>query len=110
MTYNDYALLDDGNRYELVSGKLELMSPAPSVTHQIISFEMQKTIGKSCEADYLILYAPIDVILSDMEVRQPDLVLIDRKHLDIVSNRGIEGAPDIVIEILSTSTLKRDKI
>ncbi|GGK06278.1 hypothetical protein GCM10007063_30970 [Lentibacillus kapialis] len=110
LTYNDYASIDDGNRYELVGGQLELMSPAPSVTHQMISFEMQKDITKSCESDYVILYAPIDVILANDEVRQPDLILIRRDRMDIISNRGIVGSPDLVVEILSPSTLKRDKI
>ena len=53
--YDDYASLNDDNRYELADGKLELMSPAPSVTHQIISFEMQKLIAGSCGSDYIIL-------------------------------------------------------
>lgn len=110
LTYEDYAAINDDNRYELVEGQLELISPAPSVTHQMISFEMQKVINKSCELDYIILYAPVDVVLSPSEVRQPDLVLIDRNRLNILSNRGVEGAPDLVVEILSPSTLKRDKI
>ncbi|MGY0693281.1 Uma2 family endonuclease [Virgibacillus sp. FSP13] len=111
LTYDDYAAVDDGNRYELVKGQLELMSPAPTVTHQLVSFEMQKTIAQSCETDYIILNAPVDVILSQTdEVRQPDLVLIHRNRVNILSNRGVEGAPDLVVEILSPSSLKRDKI
>ncbi|WP_010531735.1 Uma2 family endonuclease [Lentibacillus jeotgali] len=110
LTYDDYASIDDGNRYELVDGQLELMSPAPSVTHQLISAQMQKRITESCESDYIILDAPIDVILADNEVRQPDLVLIHRKRLNILRNRGVIGPPDLVVEILSPSTLKRDKI
>lgn len=110
LTYDDYASLDDGNLYELVEGKLELMSPAPTVTHQMVSFEMQKNIARGCESDYIILYAPVDVILSANEVRQPDLVLVHRKRMDILSKRGVEGAPDLVVEIISPSTLKRDKI
>lgn len=110
LTYRDYASLDDGNRYELAGGQLELMSPAPTVTHQMISFEMQRKMASSCEEDYIILYSPIDLILADNEVRQPDLVLVDRKRMHIIKNRGIEGPPDLVVEILSPSTLKRDKI
>ncbi|WP_458413231.1 Uma2 family endonuclease [Schinkia sp. CFF1] len=110
LTYDDYANIDDGNRYELAAGKLELMSPAPSVTHQMISFEIQKKFAQTCEVDYIILNAPVDVILSPNEVRQPDIVLVHRKRLDIISKRGVKGAPDLVIEILSPSTLKRDKI
>lgn len=110
LTYDDYLALDDGNRYELANGILELMSPTPSVIHQLISFEMQKIIARNCETDYIILYAPVDVILSATEVRQPDIVLVHRKRFNIISKRGIEGAPDLVVEILSPSSLKRDKI
>lgn len=110
LTYDDYAALDDGNRYELVDGQLELMTPAPTVTHQMVSYEMQKMIARNCEESYLILHAPVDVILSKHEVRQPDIVVIARKWLEIVTKRGVEGAPNLVIEILSPSTLKRDKI
>lgn len=110
LTYNDYAALDDLNRYELASGQLEMMSPSPTVTHQMVSFEIQKHFIYNCESDYFILNAPIDVILSPTEVRQPDIVVVNRKRIDILRNRGIEGAPDLVVEILSPSSLKRDKI
>lgn len=110
LSYEDYAAINDGNRYELVSGQLELMSPAPSVTHQLMSIELIKRISQSCEAEYFILSAPVDVILSSSEVRQPDIILVSRKRINIISNRGVEGAPDLVVEILSPSSLKRDKI
>ncbi|EKN64633.1 Uma2 family endonuclease [Schinkia azotoformans] len=110
LTYDDYATINDGNRYELAGGKLELMSPAPSVTHQLLSIEMIKKFTQSCESDYIILDAPIDVILASTEVRQPDLVLVHRNRINILSKRGVEGPPDLVVEILSPSTRKRDKI
>lgn len=110
LTYGDYASIDDGNRYELAGGQLEMMSPAPSVNHQLVSFELQKNITRGCESEYIILPAPIDVILSSVEVRQPDVVLVHRERIDIIKRRGIEGAPDLVVEILSPSSLKRDKI
>jgi len=110
LTYDDYAAINDGNRYELVQGQLELMSPGPSSIHQMIHFEIQKNLTKNCEEEYFILYAPIDVILSEEEVRQPDVVLIHRGRKGIIKKRGITGAPDLVVEILSPSTLKRDKI
>jgi Uma2 family endonuclease len=110
LTYEDYAGLDDGQRYELVDGRLELMSPGPNSIHQLVSFEIQKRISRTCEKDAIILNAPIDVILSPREVRQPDLVILLRTHLHILTKRGIEGAPDLVVEILSPSTAKRDKL
>jgi Uma2 family endonuclease len=110
LTYDDYAAIDDGNRYELVNGQLQLMSPAPTVAHQLVVSELHRLISESCQSDYIILFAPIDVILSPHEVRQPDIVLVHRKRMNILKKRGVEGAPDLVAEILSPSTLKRDKI
>ncbi|WP_188454042.1 Uma2 family endonuclease [Virgibacillus oceani] len=110
LTYEDYASINDGNYYELAGGQLELMSPVPSTVHQLISFEMQTHFAHSCKSNYIILGAPIDVILSSSEVRQPDLILVHRNRINILSKRGIEGAPDLVVEILSLSSLKRDKI
>lgn len=110
LTYDDYANLDDGNRYELVDGRLELMSPGPSVTHQMVSAKLQYLLTESCSDEYFVLNAPIDLILSETEVRQPDLVLIHRSRLDILAKRGIVGIPDLVVEVLSPSTIKRDKL
>jgi len=110
LTYDDYASLDDQNRYELADGKLELMSPSPSLTHQWVSKNLYKKIDFSCQSDYIIFYAPIDVILSPTDVRQPDIALVSQKRMDILTNRGIKGAPDLVIEIISPASLKRDKI
>lgn len=109
-TYDEYAALNDGNRYELANGVLELMSPGPSVPHQIISFELSKKFAATCDSDYLILCAPVDLILSAIEVRQPDLMMIHRSRLSIVSRRGVEGPPDLVVEIVSPSTLRRDRL
>lgn len=110
LTYDDYASLDDENRYELAGGKLELMSPSPSTIHQMVSSELYEEVANSCKSDYFIFYAPIDVILSEADVRQPDIALVDRERMNTLTNRGIEGAPDLVVEIISPSSLKRDKI
>jgi Uma2 family endonuclease len=111
LTYDDYASLpDDGSRYELVDGVLEMMSPCASAKHQMISFQIQSKIAQSCDEDYFILNAPLDVILSPTEVRQPDLVMIHHSRINIIKKRGIEGAPDLVVEILSPSSIRRDKV
>jgi Uma2 family endonuclease len=111
LTYEDYARLpDDGNRYELVDGVLEMMSPSASTKHQMVSAQIQHRLVQSCENEYYILDAPLDVILSPKEVRQPDLIMIHRSRVDLIKMRGIEGAPDLVVEILSPSSIKRDKI
>jgi Uma2 family endonuclease len=75
----------------------------------VISIAFLHSIMQTCGQDYIILTAPLDVILSQTEVRQPDLIIIHRDRKSIITKRGIEGIPDIVVEILSPSTRKRDK-
>ena len=110
LTYEDYASLPEGEpRYELIGGKLELMSPAPSSEHQLISSNFFALMNECCRGDYITLYAPIDLILANGEVRQPDIAMIHRGRSGLVTHRGIEGAPDLIVEILSPSTALNDK-
>jgi len=95
VTYEMYANMeDDGNRYEISDGVLELLSPTPSTIHQMIRTDQ----------------APLDFILSDTEVRQPDLLMIHHSRKSIIGKWGIFGAPNLVVEITSEHTLKRDKV
>lgn len=111
VTYEIYAAMpDDGNRYEVVDGKLELMSPGPSFPHQSISGELEYILKNSCRSEYIICDAPLDLILSEHDVRQPDIMMIHRSRLSIITKRGVEGAPDLVVEILSPGLRKRDKV
>ncbi|MCU6711377.1 Uma2 family endonuclease [Paenibacillus sp. J5C_2022] len=110
-TYDEYAQMpDDGNRYEIASGVLELMSPAPTPKHQVISNQMQTILTNSCQMEYIVFASPIDLILSATEVRQPDLLMVHRNRMEIITRRGIEGIPDLVGEILSPHSAKRDKV
>jgi Uma2 family endonuclease len=110
MTYNDYANLpDDGMRYELADGVLEAMSPSPTAKHQLISQQVEHKLMGTCFSNYVIFLAPMDVILSDKEVRQPDIIMLHRDRLSLVTKRGIEGPPDLVVEVLSAHSIKRDK-
>jgi Uma2 family endonuclease len=109
-TYDDYAKLpDDGSRYELADGVLELMTPAPTPKHQVISTQLLTILMNSCQTLYIVFASPIDLILSSTEVRQPDIVMVHRSKIDIITLRGIEGIPDLVAEILSPQSVKRDK-
>ncbi|WP_127583640.1 Uma2 family endonuclease [Paenibacillus koleovorans] len=111
VSYETYAAMpDDGNRYEVVDGKLELMSPGPVFAHQSVSGELEFLLKNSCRSDYVICDAPLDLILSDTDIRQPDLMMIHRSRLSILTRRGVEGAPDLVVEILSPGSRKRDKV
>ncbi len=111
VTYDMYANMeDDGRRYEISNGMLELMSPAPTPTHQSVVNELQYKFNVSCRNDYIIYSSPIDVILSATEVRQPDLIMIHRSRVEIIGSKGINGAPDLVIEITSKHSRRRDKV
>jgi Uma2 family endonuclease len=111
-TYEEYRRLPDDERYELVAGELQ-STPAPSGHHQSIqalllihlgSFVLEHHMGK-------LLGGPTDVILSDETVLHPDLLFIARERRSIYDReRGVVGAPDLVIEILSPSTLERDLV
>lgn len=110
VTYETYAKMpDDGKRYEVIDGVLELMSPGPTAAHQSISLELSYELRQSCHSDYLIFFAPLDVILNETNVVQPDVLMIHRSRRHIVTSRGVEGAPDLVAEILSPGSRKRDR-
>lgn len=114
-TYADYLTWPDNERWELINGLPYNMTPAPSIEHQRISRELVLQFAgylasKTCE----VFYSPFDVRLplaqekdEDIEtVVQPDLAIIcDRSKLD---NRGCKGAPDLIIEIISPATAKKD--
>jgi Uma2 family endonuclease len=111
VTYDIYANMpDDGNRYEVADGQLELMSPGPNTIHQMLISELQRKIIDDCSNEYIILFAPLDVILSDIEVRQPDIIMIHRSRMSIIKRRGIEGSPDLVVEVCSDHSRRRDKV
>jgi len=111
LTYKDYeALPADGRRYELHEGELSV-TPAPSPRHQRISGNLNEILRQHVKARGLgeVFYAPIDCILSETTVVQPDLVYLDTTRLSIVSDRGIEGPPTLVVEILSPTTTLIDR-
>ena len=112
LTYEDYVdLPDDGRRYEILDGELEV-SPAPAPKHQAVSGNLVWVLhGHVRERGLGSLYfAPIDVILADTSIVQPDIVFIAAGRESIVSGRGIEGAPDLAVEILSPWSVRRDRV
>ena len=116
LTYLDYqALPDDGRRYEIHDGELSV-TPAPSLDHQIISSRLYLHLAKWFEGHPggLLLYAPLDVILSDRpeetSIVQPDILYIAPDRMPRASQRGIEGGPTLAVEILSPSTRQIDRV
>jgi len=111
LTYPDYAAINDGKRYELVEGELHEMAPSPGTPHQGSSFSLSGFFFAYIEKTGRgrAFAAPIDVILSGDTVLQPDFIYLSEEQLSLISQRGIEGAPSLVIEILSPSTAARDR-
>ncbi|MDW8289064.1 MAG: Uma2 family endonuclease, partial [Flammeovirgaceae bacterium] len=96
-------------RIELINNRL-FMPPAPSPEHQIISKKTFKELDGFVENKQLgqTFYAPIDVILDEYTVVQPDILFISNARLKHLTKRGFEGVPDLVVEIISPSTFYRD--
>ena len=115
--YGDYLTWSDDDQYELIDGEAFMMSPAPDLAHQDVAGEIyfqirQALQGKPCRA----FIAPVDVRLPKHDeaddqidtVVQPDLfVVCNSNKLD---KRGVRGAPDWIVEVLSPSTASRDQI
>jgi Uma2 family endonuclease len=111
LTYDDYAALpNDGRRYELHEGELSV-TPAPGSRHQRISGNLNEILRAHVKDARLgeVFYAPLDCILDQTTVVQPDLVYLESGRAHLVSERGIEGAPTLVVEILSPSTTRIDR-
>ncbi len=111
LTYKEYeALPADGRRYELHEGELSV-TPAPSPRHQRSVGALYLILTQHVNSRGLgeVFLSPIDCILSDISIVQPDLVYLDTGRGSLVSNRGIEGPPTLVVEILSPSTTGIDR-
>lgn len=114
-SYQDLLDMDDENRYEIIDGELYLMS-SPSVIHQMLVGEIYFQIrsylqGKKCK----VFVSPLDVRFSKekdfkkiWDVVEPDIMVVCDQ--DKIDEKGIAGAPDVLIEVLSPSTRRRDKL
>lgn len=108
--YGDYCLLPEDKRYDLIDGEL-YMAPAPSIRHQAVLRNLELLIWTFVKENNLgqVFFAPVDVILSEQDVLQPDLLFVAQERREIISERGCEGPPDLVVEILSPATEQRDR-
>ncbi len=109
-TYQDYLLLPEDKRYEIIDGDL-FMTPAPSTSHQRISqnleFFLERYVREHGAGQ--ILHAPCDVVLSETDVVQPDILFVARDRLGIIEEKYVSAAPNLVIEILSQDSAMRDR-
>jgi Uma2 family endonuclease len=111
-TYEDLLHFpDDGKRREIIDGEL-YVTPSPNTKHQAASMNLsgmlwtylrERPIGR-------VFAAPFDTIFSEFDVVEPDLLYISREHLNVLTEKHVRGAPDLVVEILSPGTRKTDEI
>ncbi|MBI3763027.1 MAG: Uma2 family endonuclease, partial [Chloroflexi bacterium] len=111
-TYDDWARLpEDGTRYEVIDGVLYL-TPPPAIPHQFSSNRLSTAMTNHADAKKLgnILTAPVGVRLPDQPVPlQPDIAFVSTARKSIIGKQYVEGAPDLVVEILSPSNWPFDR-
>jgi Uma2 family endonuclease len=112
LTYDDFVLFpDDGKRHELIDGE-HYVTPSPGRKHQAIVWNLAGIIAPYLEANPIgrAFTAPFDVIFSEFDVVEPDLLFISSARQDeVLTTKHVRGAPDLVVEIGSPSTRKRDE-
>jgi Uma2 family endonuclease len=110
LTYDDYVLIpDDGQRHEIIDGE-HYVSAAPFIRHQRL---VRKLIQRLSPVDEQglgeVFPAPCDLVFSRYDIVQPDLLFISRERLQILTEKNVQGVPDLVIEILSEGTRRLDE-
>ena len=112
LTYDDFVLFpEDGKRHELIDGE-HFVTPSPSRKHQAIVWNLATMIGPYLESHPVgrAFVAPFDVIFSEFDVVEPDLLFISSaRQAEILTTKHVRGAPNLVVEIASPSTRGRDE-
>ena len=111
LTYEDYVCFpDDGKRHELINGE-HYVTPTPFTQHQRISGNLSAAIHHHSQQTKQgrVFAAPTDVVFTETDVVQPDLLYIAKEQEHLITRENIQGAPDLIVEILSNSTRRRDE-
>ncbi len=109
-TVDDYMATPEGTRYELLDGEL-IMAAAPSDKHQAVVGEFYLILQPFVRSNRMgiVRLAPYDVVLSDHDVAQPDILFVSNERLDIRTAANLQGAPDLAVEVSSPSTARYDR-
>jgi Uma2 family endonuclease len=111
LTFEQFRQLpSDGKQYELLHGEVHL-TPVPTTRHQFVLRNLTGSLLQCLAKNPLgeLAFAPLDVSLGDDTALQPDLIFVSNAHAKIIHEFFIEGAPDLVVEILSVSTAAHDR-
>jgi Uma2 family endonuclease len=111
LTYDDFVLFpEDGLRHEILDGE-HYVSASPYLRHQAVLGELYAALHGFLKAHRRgrVFVAPADVLLSRHDIVEPDLVFVSNERLDILTEKNIQGAPDLLVEVLSSSTRHIDQ-
>ena len=111
LTYNDFlSFPDDGQRHELIDAE-HFVTPSSATVHQRLVGALHLALGNVLKATRLgeVFVAPFDVVLSDHDVVEPDLLVVLADQAGILTDQNVRGAPAIVVEIVSPGTRRRDE-
>jgi len=112
LTYDDFLLFpDDGKRHELIDGE-HYVTPSPNTKHQIVLGALHLLVASWLEQHPIgqVFLAPFDVVFTRFDVVEPDLIYMsDERAAEILTAKNVQGVPDLVVEIGSPSTRKRDE-
>jgi Uma2 family endonuclease len=112
LTYDDFLLFpDDGKRHELIDGE-HYVTPSPNTAHQRIVGRLHLALGRYLETHPVgeLFLAPFDVVFSQFDVVEPDLLYITAERRDsVLTTQHVRGTPDLVIEVGSPGTRRRDE-
>ncbi len=108
-TYHDYVQLPEDKRYEILEGELCVV-PSPNIKHQRVSGNLEMALRQYARGTKSgeVLDAPCDVILSEENVVQPDILYVRKERAGIVGEANIQGPPDLAVEILSPNNRNKD--
>ena len=112
LTYDDFLLFpDDGKRHELIDGE-HYVTPSPNTKHQAVSGNLHFMIRGWIEEHPVgkVFFAPFDIVFTQFDVVEPDLLYMsNQRAANILTSKHVAGVPELVIEIGSPSTRKRDE-
>ena len=109
-TVADYMTTPEDRRYQLLDGDL-ILAPAPTIRHQRILRRLAVLLDELAVENGLgeVFLAPCDVVLSNYDVFQPDILFVSNERRGLITEANIQGAPDLVVEILSPATAQHDR-
>ncbi|HMD87313.1 MAG TPA: Uma2 family endonuclease [Terriglobia bacterium] len=111
LTYDDYCLLpNNGRRYEIIDGEL-FSSPSPGRAHQHMVTHLSASLGDCVNrvGEGEVYVGPFDVVFSRHDVVKPDILYVSKERASVVTEDNVQGAPDLVVEVLSATTAKVDR-